>query len=88
MPTVFVYLTLINSIAFLANGTDKWLAVRNRWRIPEKTLLGMVLVGGTVGSGIGMLLFRHKTAKKSYLMFFFGIVALQLMGLYFYFKEA
>ncbi|MCG2610383.1 DUF1294 domain-containing protein [Flavobacterium sp. SM15] len=87
MQPLFVYLLVINCIAFLANGTDKLLATRQKRRIPERSLLGLALLGGSVGAGLAMLLFRHKTAKKSYLLLFFGIVVIQLIGLYFYFRN-
>ena len=53
-------------ISFLLIGYDKYLAKKNKKRISEKTLLTLVFIGGTLGSGLGMLTFRHKTAKRSY----------------------
>ncbi|MEW5676517.1 DUF1294 domain-containing protein [Flavobacterium enshiense] len=87
MQPIFTYGLLVNGLAFFANGIDKWLAVHQKRRIPERVLLGMILVGGTVGAGIGMLLFRHKTAKRSYLLLYFGIVILQLACVWFYLKN-
>lgn len=54
----------INLIAFVLMSYDKQLAQNNKRRISEKTLLTFVAIGGTIGSGLGMLFFRHKTAKK------------------------
>lgn len=73
----YVFLAL-NLFAFLIMGYDKYLAKNNKSRISEKTLLTFVLIGGTIGSGLGMLIFRHKTAKKSYLWKFWGIVLIQI----------
>ncbi len=73
----YTFLTL-NLFAFLIIAYDKYLAKNNKSRIYEKTLLTFVLIGGTVGSGLGMLIFRHKTAKKSYLWKFWGIVLIQI----------
>jgi uncharacterized membrane protein YsdA (DUF1294 family) len=84
MSPILIYLLIVNGIAFLVNGLDKWLAVIQKKRIPEQSLLGLVVLGGTFGTGIGMLLFRHKTAKKTYLLCFFGIAILQLIAAYFY----
>ena len=65
-------------------GYDKFLAKNHKSRISEKTLLIFVLIGGTIGSGLAMLIFRHKTAKKSYLLKFWSITVLQiLIGLYY-----
>jgi uncharacterized membrane protein YsdA (DUF1294 family) len=58
---VLIYLFAINLAAFLAMGLDKWKAKKNAWRIPEKTLFLLVILGGSVGGILGMQLFRHKT---------------------------
>jgi uncharacterized membrane protein YsdA (DUF1294 family) len=70
---------LLNSIAFIITVYDKHLAVKNKRRISEKTLLTLVAVGGTFGSLVAMLLVNHKISKKSYLLKFFGIVVLQVV---------
>jgi uncharacterized membrane protein YsdA (DUF1294 family) len=69
----------INLIAFVLIGYDKQLAIKNKNRISEKTLLAWVAVGGTIGSSLAMSIFRHKTSKTSYLLKFFGIVFLQVL---------
>lgn len=55
------YLLLINLAAFLTFGADKQRAKRGRWRVPEKTLLLLAVLGGSVGAIGGMHAFRHKT---------------------------
>ena len=60
---LFYTFLALNLFAFLIMGYDKYLAKKHKKRIPEKTLLGLVLIGGTIGSGLGILIFRHKTAK-------------------------
>lgn len=69
----------INLIAFVLIVYDKQLAIKNKNRISEKTLLTWVAIGGTIGSSLAMSIFRHKTAKTSYLLKFFGIVSLQIL---------
>lgn len=81
MILFYVFLGL-NLFAFIIIGYDKFLAKKHKRRIPEKILLSFVFFGGTVGSGLGMLIFRHKTAKKSYLLKFFGIVIFQILFIY------
>lgn len=66
---------------------DKHMAKAQKQRISERTLLSFVFIGGTVGSGLAMLIFRHKTAKKSYLLKFWLIVVTQLLIGYFYFND-
>ncbi|MFC6097391.1 DUF1294 domain-containing protein [Flavobacterium qiangtangense] len=77
MDILLLLFLLVNVIAFTTIGYDKRLAVKNKRRISEKTLLFWVAIGGTVGSSLGMLLFRHKISKGSYLLKFFLIVVLQ-----------
>ena len=85
---IFIYYTLSVSIfAFILIAYDKYLAKNQKRRIPEKTLLTFVLIGGTIGSGLAMLTFRHKTAKNSYLWKFWGIVILQIGVLYLLFTN-
>ena len=46
--------------------TDKQKAIKNKWRIPEATLLGIGMIGGSLGCTMGMRLFRHKTKKLAF----------------------
>ncbi|MEM0577752.1 DUF1294 domain-containing protein [Flavobacterium polysaccharolyticum] len=80
MNFVFYFLLLINVLAFILIGYDKIVAQKNKRRIPETTLLTFVFFGGTLGSGLAMLLFRHKTRKTSYLIKFWLIVVLQVLA--------
>ena len=67
---------------------DKHLAKTQKQRISEKTLLSFVFLGGSIGSVLAMLTFRHKTAKKSYLLKFWLIIVLQLLAIaWFYFNS-
>jgi uncharacterized membrane protein YsdA (DUF1294 family) len=47
-------------------GADKAAAVAGAWRVPERTLLALVFLGGAPGGGLGVLLFRHKTRKPGF----------------------
>ena len=53
------WLVLINTVTFLIFGVDKLLAKhpRFRQRVPEKNLLLLAVVGGSVGALLGMYLF-------------------------------
>ena len=55
------YLVLMNLVAFWVYGADKRRAKKGQWRIPEKTLLILPLLGGSVGGILGMAVFHHKT---------------------------
>lgn len=76
MDTIKVYVLLVNALAFLMYGVDKWNAKHEFWRIPEKTLLGVAVLGGSIGAYLGMQLFRHKTRKPK---FYIGIPVIFLM---------
>ena len=58
---VTIYLLVINLIGLGAMGLDKAKAKLGAWRIPEKTLFLISLIGGSIGTWAGMYLFRHKT---------------------------
>ena len=61
MKLLSFYLLIINALGFLLMLVDKWKAKKNRWRVRESTLLLIAALGGSVGSLLGMYLFRHKT---------------------------
>ena len=55
------YLICINLAGLASMGLDKKKAIRHQWRISEATLFLIALMGGSLGSIVGMQLFRHKT---------------------------
>ena len=67
------YLLLINAAAFVLMLVDKHRARKNRWRIPERTLILSAALGGSIGALLGMYTFRHKT---KHLKFTLGIPAI------------
>lgn len=67
---------LIYLAAFCAMALDKYRAIHHRWRIPEATLMGIALVGGSIGAMLGMYLLRHKTRHPK---FSIGLPAIFLM---------
>lgn len=68
MELFYTWLILVNIVAFVLFGIDKYKAKRRLWRIPEATLLGSALVGGGLGALLGMQLFRHKTKHAKFLI--------------------
>ena len=73
MKYFLLYLLLINAIAFVLMLADKQKARKNHWRIPERTLIGSALLGGSLGALLGMYTFRHKT---KHLKFTLGVPAI------------
>ena len=49
MVTLLMIWALLNVAELLLCGADKFYAKTGRWRIPEKVLLGLGLVGGSLG---------------------------------------
>lgn len=78
-----LYLILINATAFLLMLIDKRKAQKHQFRIPEKVLLGIGILGGSFGVICGMVFFRHKTRKP---LFSIGtpVILLLQMGIFLY----
>ena len=62
-----IYLILgINLLSFILMGIDKLKAIKNTYRISENTLILISIIGGGIGTLIGMILFHHKTKKLKF----------------------
>ena len=77
---LLAYLVLINAAAFLLMLIDKQKARRGAWRIPEATLIGSAILGGSIGAIAGMRLFRHKTKHPKFYIGLPVILAMQIMA--------
>ena len=66
LKNILIYLLVINVLGFLAMGFDKWKAKRGRWRIPEDSLFMFTILGGGIGTIVGIYTFRHKTKKLKF----------------------
>ena len=73
------YLILMNAAGFALMLADKHKARKNRWRIPERTLLGAAVLGGSVGVLAGMHLARHKTKHIQFSIGVPVILAIQII---------
>lgn len=60
---IIIYFIILNILTFFVYGMDKYFARTNRFRISEKILFMLSIMGGAVGALLGMKLFRHKTKK-------------------------
>jgi uncharacterized membrane protein YsdA (DUF1294 family) len=63
---LYTSIAILNVITFLVYGIDKWKAKKERWRIPESTLLLLAVVGGSIGALLGMKVWHHKTMHKKF----------------------
>ena len=77
---LLVYLLLVNAAGFLLMLVDKIKAKRNLWRIPEATLMGVAVIGGSIGASAGMNLFRHKTKHAKFYIGLPVILVLQIVA--------
>lgn len=76
---LLAYLFIVNAAGFLLMLTDKIKAKKNAWRIPEKSLLLVALLGGSLGSLLGMYAFRHKTKHPAFTFGMPLIFAVQIL---------
>ena len=92
LALLLIWLLLINLITFFVFGIDKLKAKRKEKhestrRIPEKTLLILSVLGGSIGALLGMKVWHHKTLHKAFRFGIPCILALQIiipLGLYVY----
>ena len=78
MKYVAIALTAWNLIVFCVYGLDKYKAKKDKWRIPEKTLLLLAFFFGGLGAFLGMRVFRHKTKHR---LFTIGVPLCLLLNL-------
>ena len=74
------YLLIVNAAAFVLMLADKIKAKKNKWRIPEATLMGAAAIGGSIGAIAGMYCFRHKTRHPKFTIGLPVILALQIVA--------
>ena len=75
---LLVSLFLMNAAGFRVMFADKQIARRGHWRIPERTLLLIAALGGSLGSLLGMYLFHHKTRHPKFTVGIPLILVLQI----------
>ncbi len=85
MNTAFlIYLVIINLAGFFSMAIDKRKARNHQWRIPEKTLFLIAILGGALGSVLGMQTFRHKTKHWYFVVGMPLILVLWIVGLFYF----
>lgn len=82
---LLLYLFLINALGLLLMLADKAKARKNLWRIPERTLMTVAALGGSLGCLIGMYTARHKTQHWKFVVGIPSLLMLQILGLALYF---
>lgn len=80
MQYLLIYLLILNAAGFLLMLIDKKKAQLGRWRIRESTLLTVAVLGGSLGTMMGMRLFRHKTKHLKFSLGVPMILVIQVMA--------
>ncbi len=76
---IAAYFIIVNIIGFALMGIDKRKARKQQWRIPEKTLFLASIIGGSVGTLLGMYVFHHKTRHWYFVVGMPLILILQIL---------
>lgn len=84
MQTVELAVIVFNLITFLIMGFDKYAARKRMQRAPEKILLALAVLGGSIGIWLGMKMFRHKTRHPRFMYGIPLIIALQIAAFFFF----
>lgn len=63
---ILYYFLIISFITFIIFGIDKYKAIKNKWRIKERTLIMFSFLGGSFGAFLAMFVFRHKIRKPKF----------------------
>lgn len=79
-----IYLVIVNILGFALMGIDKRKAKKRAFRIPEATLFMVAIIGGSIGSIIGMRLFHHKTRHWYFNYGMPAILILQILLILFF----
>lgn len=83
MKLFLLYLLSINAVSFILFGYDKFLAIKNKRRIPEKELFTVSTIGGAFGGLFAILVFNHKISKAFFMWRFMFIFIVNVVGVYF-----
>ena len=76
---LLIYIGAVNLIGFALMGIDKYKAKKRGFRIPEATLFIVAIIGGSIGSILGMHIFRHKTRHWYFVYGMPFILAVQII---------
>ena len=74
-----IYFLVMSFIGFFSMYLDKRKAQKHLWRIPEATLFLIAIIGGSIGSILGMHVFHHKTRHRYFVYGLPAILILQIL---------
>ena len=76
---IIIYFIILNILGFALMGIDKRKAIKHLWRIPESVLFIVAIIGGSIGSILGMQVFRHKTRTWNFVYGMPAILIIQVI---------
>ncbi len=74
------YWAAVSFVSIVVTIWDKAIAGKKRRRVPEATLFVLALLGGSAAMYVTMLLIRHKTLHKRFMLGLPAILAVQLFA--------
>ena len=84
MKFIFIYIIFINLFLFTLLGMDKKRAKLHKWRIREKNLMCLAILGGSLGGILGIYTFKHKTKHLKFTLGYTIILLIQLLSLFYF----
>ena len=78
LTLIAAWFALISLVAVIATVADKIKAKRGKWRVPEATLMGISVLGGSVAMLVTMIMIRHKTKHMKFMVGIPIVIASQI----------
>lgn len=75
LTLILIGYVVMSVVTFTAYCLDKRAAIRGMWRMREKDLHVLALLGGFPGAIVGQHIFKHKRNKRSF-MFVLGLIVI------------
>lgn len=86
LESISIIIVIINIVTFIIYGIDKYKAKKGKWRIPENSLIGLAIIGGSIGAYLGMRVWHHKTMHMKFKYGIPLIIVIQLVIAYMFVK--
>ena len=77
---IFGYYILINLVLYITMVIDKKRAIKDQWRIPEKNMYILSVLGGGLGGLIAMVFKRHKNRHMDFILVFTTTAILHMIA--------
>lgn len=68
LNSILMYIVGVNVAGFILMYIDKQKAIKQKYRIPERTFWLLAILGSSIGNYLGMMTFRHKTKHRSFVI--------------------